>query len=69
MVEELLGQITPELMEWVGDHWIERLNQLINTPGDSIERRLNIKAQVRSARERRLLAEVKQRWQGKDEGK
>jgi hypothetical protein len=35
-VEELLGQITPELMEWVYEDWIERLNQGISTNSDYI---------------------------------
>ena len=35
-VEELLGHISPELMERVYEHWIERLNQLIDTNGDYV---------------------------------
>jgi hypothetical protein len=35
-VEELLGLINSELMERVYEHWIERLNQLIDTNGDSV---------------------------------
>jgi hypothetical protein len=35
-VEELLGQITPEPMERVYRHWIERLNQVIRTNGGYI---------------------------------
>jgi hypothetical protein len=38
-VEEPLGEITPELMKRVYEHWIERLNQVINTNGDYISRR------------------------------
>jgi hypothetical protein len=37
-LEEVLGQITPDLMERVYEHWIERLNQVISTNGDYIER-------------------------------
>jgi hypothetical protein len=35
-VEELLGLINSELMERVYEHWIERLNQLIDTNGDYV---------------------------------
>jgi hypothetical protein len=35
-VEELLGLINSELMERVSEHWIERLNQLIDTNGDYV---------------------------------
>jgi hypothetical protein len=35
-VEELLGLINSELIERVYEHWIERLNQLIDTNGDYI---------------------------------
>jgi inactivated superfamily I helicase len=35
-VEELLGQITPELMQRVYRHWIERLDQVRRTNGDYI---------------------------------
>jgi hypothetical protein len=35
-VEELLGLINSELMERVDEHWIERLNQLKDTNGDSV---------------------------------
>jgi hypothetical protein len=35
-VEELLGQITPELMDGVYRNWIERLDQVIRTNGDYI---------------------------------
>jgi hypothetical protein len=38
-VEERLGQITAQLMERVDEHWIERLNQVISTNGDYIERK------------------------------
>jgi hypothetical protein len=37
-VEELLALINSELMERVYEHWIERLNQLIDPNGDSVER-------------------------------
>jgi hypothetical protein len=33
-IEELLGQLTPETMQWVDEHWIERLQQVIHTDGD-----------------------------------
>jgi uncharacterized protein YecA (UPF0149 family) len=35
-VEELLGLINSELMERMYEHWIERLNQLIDTNGDYV---------------------------------
>jgi hypothetical protein len=35
-VEELPGLINSELMECVYEHWIERLNQLIDTNGDYV---------------------------------
>jgi hypothetical protein len=35
-VEELFGLINSELMERVYEHWIERLNQLIDTNGDYV---------------------------------
>jgi hypothetical protein len=35
-VEELLGLINSELMERMCQHWIERLNQLIDTNGDYV---------------------------------
>jgi hypothetical protein len=35
-VEALLREITPELMERVYRHWIERLDQVIRTSGDYI---------------------------------
>jgi uncharacterized protein YecA (UPF0149 family) len=35
-VEELLGLINSELMERVYEHWIERLNQFIDTNGDYV---------------------------------
>jgi uncharacterized protein YecA (UPF0149 family) len=35
-VEELLGLINPALMERADEHWIERLNQLIETNGDDV---------------------------------
>jgi hypothetical protein len=35
--EELLDQITPERMEWVDGHWIERLDRVIKTNSDDIE--------------------------------
>jgi hypothetical protein len=37
-VEERLGLINSELMEPVYEHCIERLNQLIDTYGDYLER-------------------------------
>jgi hypothetical protein len=37
-VEELLGQVTPDLMRRVYEHWIERLEQVISTNGDDVER-------------------------------
>jgi hypothetical protein len=37
-VEELLSLISSELTERVYEHWIERLNQLIDTNGDYVER-------------------------------
>jgi hypothetical protein len=37
-IEELLGLINSELMERVHEHWIERLNQLIDTNGDYVSR-------------------------------
>jgi hypothetical protein len=36
LVEELLGLINSELMERLYEHWIERLNQLIDTNGDYV---------------------------------
>jgi hypothetical protein len=35
-VEELLGQVTPDLMRRVYKHWIERLKQVISTNGDYV---------------------------------
>jgi hypothetical protein len=35
-VEELLGLINSGLMERVYEHWIERLNQLMDTNGDCV---------------------------------
>jgi transposase len=35
-IEELLGLINSELMERVYEHWIERLNQFIDTKGDYV---------------------------------
>jgi hypothetical protein len=35
-VEELLGQIIPDQMRRVDGHWIERLEQVIATNGDSV---------------------------------
>jgi hypothetical protein len=35
-VEEFLGLINSELMERVYEHWIERVNQLIDTNGDYV---------------------------------
>jgi hypothetical protein len=35
-VEELLGLMNSELMERVYEHWIERLNQLIDINGDYV---------------------------------
>jgi hypothetical protein len=35
-VEELLGLINSGFMERVTEHWIERLNQLIDTNGDYV---------------------------------
>jgi hypothetical protein len=37
-LEELLSQITPEIMERVYRHWIERLDQVLKTNGDHIWR-------------------------------
>jgi hypothetical protein len=35
-VEELLGLLNSKLMERMYEHWIERLNQLIDTNGDYV---------------------------------
>jgi hypothetical protein len=35
-VEELLAEVTPDLMHRVCYHWIERLNQVIRTDGDYV---------------------------------
>jgi hypothetical protein len=36
--EELLGQVTSDTIRRVYEHWIERLNQMISTNGDHLER-------------------------------
>jgi hypothetical protein len=38
-VEELFGQITPAQIRPLYEHWIERLEQMISTNGDYVERR------------------------------
>jgi hypothetical protein len=35
-VAELLRQLTPETMQQVHEHWIERLQQVIHTDGDYV---------------------------------
>jgi hypothetical protein len=37
-IEELLSQITRDLMQRVGKHWIRRFNQTTSTHGDEVER-------------------------------
>jgi hypothetical protein len=35
--EELLGKLTPETIQRVYEHWIERLQDVIRTDGDDVE--------------------------------
>jgi hypothetical protein len=35
-VEELLGQLTPEAMQRVYEHWIKRLQQVIHINGEHV---------------------------------
>jgi hypothetical protein len=40
-VEELLGQIIPELRQRLYEHWVHKMNQLTGTNGNYIENRLS----------------------------
>jgi hypothetical protein len=35
-VEKLFAEVTPDLIQRVYEHWIERLNQVIRTDGDYV---------------------------------
>jgi hypothetical protein len=36
-VEERLGHIIADPMQWISEHWIEKLNQVINTARGDVE--------------------------------